>query len=188
MSLIRFYNKHIGIPQRINFLSAKLSFYLNKYNYVLDLGSSNGQLAKKIQDNTNVKFIGVDKKVQKVTYLEVVEYDGLKLPFKDKTFDCVMLIDVLHHDVNPVNILKEAKRVSKKHILIKDHYFDNYFDLFILKWFDFVGNKPYGINLPYNYLNRTQWDGLFKKIKLKKLNCEYFTQRFCKHAIYRLEK
>ena len=35
-------------------------------------------------------------------------------PFEDKSFDTVILFEILEHVSRPVEILKEAKRVAKK--------------------------------------------------------------------------
>lgn len=44
--------------------------------------------------------------------------DAQTLPFKDKSFDTVTLSEVLEHPLNPIQVLREAKRVSRKRILV----------------------------------------------------------------------
>ena len=44
--------------------------------------------------------------------------DGKQLPFRDKTFDVVVLGDVLEHDLQPYKLLREAARVSKRYIVV----------------------------------------------------------------------
>lgn len=44
--------------------------------------------------------------------------DGMKVGFRDKAFDMVLLIEVLEHVVDPGKVLAEARRVAKKRIFI----------------------------------------------------------------------
>ena len=62
---------------------------------------------------------------------------------------------MLHHvkKEDLKTLFKEAIRVSKKYIIIKDHYYKNSLDYLILKIYDYIGNKPYGVNLPYTIKN-----------------------------------
>ena len=55
--------------------------------------------------------------------LKPIIYDGSKLPFTTNEFDTALLICVLHHcGSNRVRVLKEAKRVAKRVIIIEDTY------------------------------------------------------------------
>ena len=99
--LLDLLNKNILFSLRQNYLINILSHYLIGCKTALDLGSSSGELAKKIQDKTGVNFSGVDTYIQPKSFIPVIKYDGKTLPFKNNSFDCVMIIDVLHHDTNP---------------------------------------------------------------------------------------
>lgn len=44
------------------------------------------------------------------------------MPYEDKTFDCALLITVLHHTPNPEEVIKEAKRVAKRVLIIEDTF------------------------------------------------------------------
>lgn len=50
--------------------------------------------------------------------LNIVSGDAMNLPYKDKTFDAVLLIEVLEHLRNPEKALLEAKRIAKQYIYI----------------------------------------------------------------------
>jgi SAM-dependent methyltransferase len=113
-----------------------------------------------------VNIYGVDILVRETTYITVTEFDGNVLPFEDKEFDAVIFIDVLHHIENPIDILLEAKRVSKGTIIIKDHFREGLFAKSTLKFMDYVGNAHYGVALPYNYLTRREWENLFAELGL----------------------
>lgn len=179
------------IPLRYNYLTTILTPYLEDCKTVLDLGASSGRLAKNIQNKLDIEFVGVDKYLQPERVIPIIKCDGKNLPFKNNSFDCVMIIDVLHHDSNPQKIIEEAKRVTKKYILIKDHYWDNKVDLALLKFGDYIGNKPYGIDLYYNFLNMQSWNALIKKNNLtivKSQKFRYNVLDYCKHVIFKLKK
>lgn len=180
-------------PYRFRMLAKRLStyLYLAGCEIVLDVGSSDGRLAKLIQDRIGGWFMGADVLVQPRTDIPIVEYDGMKLPFEDESFDAVMMIDMLHHAENQEQLLREAKRVSGRYILIKDHYWDRRMDYLLLAMSDYIGNKPYGVNLPYKYLTIASWLRLFERNGLRVVESECF--RFtpldpCKHVIFKLEK
>jgi hypothetical protein len=75
-----------------------------------------------------------------------------------------MFVDVLHHAPNSQGItrlLAEACRVSRRFVLIKDHLSESGFDFKTLQFMDWVGNRPHGVVLPYNYRSRDQWNQYF---------------------------
>ncbi len=79
----------------------------------------------------------------------------------------MLFVDVLHHTRDPIVLLREAKRVARKGIVIKDHCSDDLFDYWTLRFMDWVGNAPHGVVLPYNYWSRQQWLAAFAELQLK---------------------
>lgn len=53
----------------------------------------------------------------------VVLYDGVKMPFADKSFDVSLFVTVLHHIRDQALVLQEARRVTRKRILIVEDLF-----------------------------------------------------------------
>ncbi|OIO45998.1 hypothetical protein COX24_03520 [bacterium (Candidatus Gribaldobacteria) CG23_combo_of_CG06-09_8_20_14_all_37_87_8] len=94
--------------------------YSRKGDKVLDLGCGNGRLFAALKGK-QVEYTGCDNskeliKIAKQKYPELnfKLTDGLVLPFKDKTFDLIYCIAVLHHIPSKalrISFLKEAKRV-----------------------------------------------------------------------------
>ena len=87
---------------------------------VLDFGCGNGRFSEIFEKD---QYIGVDisfkliemaqKKYPEKNFLVI---DGLKLPFKDNSFDLVIAIAVFHHLPSKklrIKVLKEIKRVLK---------------------------------------------------------------------------
>jgi len=159
---------------------------------VLDLGSSCGTLAWKLsQKMPQTIFLGADTHLQDNPLIPVTHYDGRTLPFGDNSFDCVMLIDVLHHDDDIAAVLREAKRVSRRYLLIKEHFWHNRLDYWILSCQDYWGNRPYGIRLVYNFQQISDWHRLFSQaglaIKLEEKH-RYRVNLRKLEVIYLLEK
>ena len=88
-------------------------------------------------------------------------FDGNTLPFDERSFDVAMLVDVLHHTSDVSVLLREAARVSRQTVLLKDHLSENEFDHTTLRFMDWVGNRPHGVTLTYNYQSHAQWNDHF---------------------------
>ena len=135
---------------------------------LLDVGAGTGEMAKAINSfRPELIVSGVDVYIRPKTFIPIVKYDGNILPFEDNSFDVVTVVDVLHHCDDPVSVLKECARVSKRFVLIKDHVSDSICDEKILKFMDWVGNRAHGVVLPYNYLSTSDWNSAFDKVGLK---------------------
>ncbi len=91
---------------------------------VLDVGSGDGLFMEMLkQRNINSKGVdfseeGVKKGKEKNLDVSLCDFSVEKLPFSDNEFDYVIALDVLEHLYFPEYLLKEAKRVSKKNIII----------------------------------------------------------------------
>jgi SAM-dependent methyltransferase len=138
----------------------------------LDIGCGPGVLSQMIMSsNKNIRMSGVEVLIRPDPSIPVTEYDGQKLPFTDQSFDFCMLIDVLHHTQNLQVVLREAVRVARQFVLIKDHYCQGAIDRLTLKFMDWVGNRYWGVALPYNYLSREKWVSLFQSCHLSPELC-----------------
>lgn len=89
-------------------------------NKVLDIGCGTGETLTYLKKTfPNIKVYGVDQSAMAVKYAQsrrhknVYRGNALKLPFKDNTFDAVLLLDVVEHIKDDVKALCEAKRVLK---------------------------------------------------------------------------
>ncbi len=191
-SLLRRLNERRLFPIRTRVLTERLRPYLSGFESVLDLGSSNGKLAAAIfKGDANVRLVGCDEHVLDDAVIPITKCPGHDLPFEDGSFDCVMLVDVLHHDLQPERILAEAKRVSRGHVFVKDHYWRNRRDRIGLRVIDWIGNHPYGVKLPYNYLQLDQWRYLFAEVGLEVVKTDRFRMnKFdpCPHVNFLLRK
>jgi SAM-dependent methyltransferase len=130
---------------------------------LLDIGCGDGRISRLISGMVSgMEITGVEYARRPNCAIPCTEFDGEHLPFEDKSFDGCMFVDVLHHTLDPLAVVRDAVRVARKYVLIKDHLQENALDHWTLRLMDWVGNRPHGVVLPYAYLSRRQWEALFK--------------------------
>jgi len=146
----------------MRYLPPRLLEHLGHEETILDMGAGDGRLARSLMDaRPGLQITGVDIGPRPGACIPVVAYDGARLPFADRTFDLVLLSDVLHHALDPTVLLREALRVTRGRVLIKDHYWRTRWDRWLLTASDYLGNRVYGVPLPYAFLRLEDWDILF---------------------------
>ena len=107
------------------------------------------------------------------TNLDLILYDGEKMPFPNNSFDTVLLICVLHHTEKPEAVLKEAKRVSRNKIIILEDTYNSFFSKTVLCFWDVITNlssfliKPFGEKMSFNFKKVSQWQKIFDELSLK---------------------
>jgi ubiquinone/menaquinone biosynthesis C-methylase UbiE len=126
---------------------------------LLDVGSGDGTLAALVGSHRpGLRIEGTDVLVRPDTAIPTTEFDGLHLPHADRSMDIVTLIDVVHHSNDQPRLLAECARVARIGVIIKDHLCEDALDRRTLALMDYVGNAAYGVNLPYAYWPRREWD------------------------------
>jgi ubiquinone/menaquinone biosynthesis C-methylase UbiE len=119
-----FYETHHKEGQRLNqsFLEnirgQLFSNWIGKNKKVLDLGGRDGTLTKHFIEKNHVTLADIDENAleyAKKTYkVETMQVDlNQSLPFKDNSFDVVVMAEVLEHLPYPNITLGEIKRVLK---------------------------------------------------------------------------
>jgi methionine biosynthesis protein MetW len=93
-----------------------ISDYIKPNNSVLEIGCGDGRLAE-IVKKIGADYTGIDISEQAVNICKakgisaIVHDVNMPLPFESKTFDVVMIFEVLEHLFLPELCLKEVKRV-----------------------------------------------------------------------------
>lgn len=148
-------------PQLLDF-AAK-----NSGKSILDLGCATGDYCLKLEE-MGFECTGVDINPH---YVEQARKKGVNaflasgdnLDFANNSFDTVILFEVLEHADNPLNILKEAKRVARKNVLVT---VPNCSQLAQLSEF----------NLTYEHLLEKDHVNFFTKADLEKLMAHEFNK------------
>lgn len=153
--------------RRVRVLSGHLAHLLPPDVTVLDIGCGDGLVAKLISEKRpDARLEGIDILVRPQTHIPVKPFDGVKIPWPDNSFDVAMFVDVLHHTEDPMILLREACRVARRALVIKDHCQDGFLAGPTLRFMDWVGNARHRVVLPYNYWPENRWQQAFAELGL----------------------
>lgn len=154
--------------RRVRAIAAAVAPLVDAGWRVLDVGAGDGRLGALVQRLApGVRLEGYDVLPREDASIPVRPFDGRRLPVGDRSVDAVLLADVLHHTDDPMILLREAKRVARTAIIIKDHRTSRPLARATLRVMDWVGNRPHGVALPYNYWSFERWSAAFDELDLK---------------------
>jgi SAM-dependent methyltransferase len=153
--------------RRIRVLSALVADLLPANATILDIGCGDGSIASLIRENRpDVEVTGLDVLARDDAKIPVRVFDGATIPYPDASFDLALLVDVLHHTDDAEGLLREACRVARRGLIVKDHTRDGALSGPTLRLMDWFGNRPHGVRLPYNYWSEAQWRAAFRRTDL----------------------
>jgi len=166
-ALVKGAHKRLVFGRRTKVLRGQFAEMIPPGSRVLDVGCGDGSIDELIATaRPDVSIEGIDVLVRRGAKIPVILYDGRVFPHPDKSFDAVIFIDVLHHTPDPLALLREAVRVARHCIIIKDHNRDGFAAGPLLRLMDWVGNAPHGVALPYNYWSQREWRAAFDALDL----------------------
>lgn len=155
-------------PRRVTRLKNLLAEAIPGGATVLDIGCGDGSLAALLLEaRPDLVVTGLEVLRRPSTRIPVTLFDGKHIPFGDRSFDIVMFVDVLHHTVDPMILLREAARVARLGLVIKDHIAKGIFAKTRLRVMDYIGNARHGVALPYNYWTEKQWRAAQTELRLR---------------------
>ena len=161
-------HKALVSGRRTPALAELLAAMLPQRASVLDIGCGDGVISSLIASlRPDVSIQGVEFLVRPGCKIECRAFDGLTLPHPDASFDVCLFVDVLHHTEDPAILLREAVRVTRDFVLLKDHVDENILDDITLRFMDWVGNRPHGVVLTYNYQSHREWTEHFSRCGLR---------------------
>jgi SAM-dependent methyltransferase len=154
--------------RRVHVLAAELAAALPPVSTLLDIGCGDGTISRLISQTVpGLSITGAEFLPRPECAIPCFGFDGVRLPFDDQSFDGCLFVDVLHHSRDPLGVIRDAARVSRGFVVIKDHAAETAFDHRTLQFMDWVGNRYHGVELPYGFLSRAQWLGLYRAAGLE---------------------
>lgn len=147
-----------------------LGRFIKKGDNVLDLGMGDGLIAKQLQLNHDIKIMGLDVEDYNTTDIPLVINNSKRLPFRDRQFDVVLIISVLHHADNFTSLLAEAKRICKRCIIILEDVYSNIIERMAIILTDALSNFLNPMNMPFNFRREREWLSIFNTLNLKLLS------------------
>lgn len=169
--------------------------FIKKGGEILDIGGGGGWIGREIRKRKTANVTLLDVIDWNQTDLKLVLYDGKKMPFSDNSFDAALLIFVLHHSENPLEVLKEAKRISKDKVIIIEDTYTSFFNKILLCIWDVISNlpvffiKPFAEKMPFNFKRISKWEEVFEKFQLKIVfKKEYQLKKIIGRVLFVLEK
>ena len=153
--------------RRVRVLTAHIARLIPPSGTVLDVGAGDGHVAEALMaKRPDIQIRGIDPLVRPDARIPVSVFDGTTIPFEDDSFDAVMLVDVAHHASDPLGLLKEVARVTRRVVIIKDHRREGLLAFATLRFMDAVGNRRHGVAMPHHYLSAAEWDVAFSQAGL----------------------
>lgn len=135
---------------------------------VVDVGCGNGTLGAAIAADPRtpegVTVRGLERYPRGGEPIEVIPYDGERMPFADNEIDVVIVADVLHHEPEPDHLADECARVAGRHLIVKDHQTKGMLAQQRISLLDWAANAPYGVPCLYRYLSPEQWVGFHERL------------------------
>jgi ubiquinone/menaquinone biosynthesis C-methylase UbiE len=156
--------------------------FVSEGDTILDVGAGSGRFGQAVQEQLKVKVTGVDVCDYSDHTIPFFVYDGRQLPFPDKSFDVVFFAFVLHHTRNQENLIREAKRVTRRHIIVFEDGYDWFLEKFVTCWNDYQTNifqgwikaykgylrgEPFKIPMPLTFRSGSGWVRLFEELGLE---------------------
>jgi ubiquinone/menaquinone biosynthesis C-methylase UbiE len=152
---------------RIEELVRRIGPHLQNGDRVLDVGCGGGMLGAAImQQNPGVEVTGLERFKRGEEKIAVHEYNGIKIPFTDCSFDVVIIADVLHHEHDPDRLIAECARVSQRLLIIKDHKVMGPVSWMRVALIDWAANAPYGVQCLFRYNSLSDWHRAYQRHQL----------------------
>ncbi len=167
MNLFERLHQARGSDRRIRVLCEHFEPLIPPHATLLDVGCGDGAVTIRLAEQCDdLTATGIDVLPREQALIPVTRFDGFTLPHDDDAFDVVLLSDVLHHSEDPERLLREATRVARTCVLVKDHTLTGPFSGPLLRFMDDVGNRRLGVSRASDYWPEPRWRETFERLGL----------------------
>jgi ubiquinone/menaquinone biosynthesis C-methylase UbiE len=148
----------LAYQPRLEALVSTFAPKLQTGDRVLDVGCGQGMLGAALAARVpGIHVEGIETYPRGGEPIRVTKYDGKAFPFDDNAFDVVIIADVLHHDTQPIEVLRECARVAGRLVIIKDHLRGGWWSQSRISLLDWLANAPHGVPCLYKYWSLAEW-------------------------------
>ena len=159
---------------------------------ILDLGCGSGIIGHEFAKFFNSELLGLDIIDNRIIPVPFLKMEGNDLSFLgNDTYDVVLIAFVLHHCQNPIELLKEAKRVSRGTIVL----YENLNQGLLSRLFCFLHGVSFACLFQNNsnrgkFFSDAEWRKIFDDSGLEILFSKKVSSRFnpMKEQLYILKK
>lgn len=143
--------------------------FLPKTGSFIDIGCASGKMAEYIANQTGLEPTLLDVLDYNESNLQLQTYDGDKIPYKRNNFDVALLVFVLHHATDQVKLLAEAKRVTKKRLIVIEDTPTGWLEKRAWQRWDYLLNTGYHHDINQAHFSRSsqEWSEIFAKAGFK---------------------
>jgi ubiquinone/menaquinone biosynthesis C-methylase UbiE len=138
--------------------------HLQPGDTVLDVGCGNGDVAWELARNHDVRVLAVDiVDCRRRELPHFALYDGVTLPFADKSCDIVIVGFVLHHipnDTKPA-VLAELRRVARRRVVVLEDTPRNAVDRYFSRRHGETFRKKIGSTADFGFYAHDEWKHVF---------------------------
>lgn len=166
-------HESVAYRPRIAALTRLIAPHIGKADRVLDVGCGGGALAGACMGAVpGIHIEGLERSPRGGEPMPVTRLIGDRFPFEDRAFDVVLLADVVHHEMDPGNLLRECGRVARRRVLLKDHWHRNLFQYWRICALDAAANYAADVRCLFRYGTPRSWRELIDAAGLDLLSVE----------------
>lgn len=165
------------LENRAEFFVSRVERFLPANSRVLDIGGRWGFYAAPLERRGHRPCL-IDVVRPGYQRAPVIVYDGERMPFPDGSFDCSLLVTVLHHIGDQAKVLREALRVTRGRIIVVEDLYHHGPGRFWTILRDRIYNFEW-VGHPCNFRTRAGWDDYFEKLGLRVVSFEEMKTQLC---------
>lgn len=157
---------NLGLDRRAEFFVSRFFTYLPPSSKILDIGGGWGFYSAPLRNRGHASVV-LDVVSPGYQKAPVIIYNGQEpIPFEDNSFDVSLLVTVLHHMEDPVAVIREALRVTRKRLIVVEDVYHHALGRIWTKWRDQIFNFEYWGH-PGQFKTKEEWLKLFGCFNLK---------------------
>jgi ubiquinone/menaquinone biosynthesis C-methylase UbiE len=156
--------------RRARRIARRLRRFVEPGESLLDLGCGSMLVADEVRKLAGVRVFGLETLSYRRRRLPLALYCGRRAPFRDRSFDCVVINFVLHHcEDGGLAVLEEARRLARRRIVLLEDSYDHLLERVVIRAVDKTLNwlENPAVPVPYRFRPSWEWKELFGRLGLR---------------------